>query len=125
MPTLRDILDAPRIGPDGNDLPDTAYVFGSETGDQFSKERVRELWRRTCERAKVTNLRLHDLRGEAGIAAAGGGRAHPRGRGRARHSRTTMTSAYLRTRVNSLGQAYERRHRLRVVPRGQSRAKEA
>lgn len=36
------------------------------------------------------------------------------------HSSTTMTSAYLRTGVNSLKQAYQKRERLRI-PTGQSR----
>jgi hypothetical protein len=34
------------------------------------------------------------------------------------HSSTTMTSTCLRTRVNSLQDAYRRRHALRIVPRG-------
>lgn len=33
------------------------------------------------------------------------------------HSSTTMTSAYLRTRVNRLAKAYQRRHELRIVLR--------
>lgn len=125
MPTLREILDRRKLGPDGAELPSDAHVFGSETGDLFSKERVCELWRRTCERAKVKNLHLHDLRGEAGSQLLEAGVPIHEVRDALGHSSTTMTSAYLRTRVNSLKQAYERRHRLRVVPRGQSRAKGA
>jgi integrase len=77
-------------------------VFGSETGDLFSKERVCELWRRTCERAKVKNPHLHDLRGEAGSQLLEAGVAIHEVRDALGHSSTTMTSAYLRTRVNSL-----------------------
>src|SRR5688572_4730645 len=66
MPTLRGILDRRRTGPDGAELPPDSYVFGNETGEEVKKRRLCALWLATCERAKVKNLHLHDLRREAG-----------------------------------------------------------
>jgi len=63
-PTLEKILARRHIGPDGNKLGNTAYVFGNETGEAFSKERICGMWRRVCARAKVSDLHLHDLRAD-------------------------------------------------------------
>jgi len=43
-PTLQKILARRHIGPDGKQLGTTAYVFGNETGEAFSKERVCGMW---------------------------------------------------------------------------------
>ena len=125
MPTLREILDRRRVGPDGNDLSLDAHVFGNAVGDEMGRRALCKLWLATCERANVENLHLHDLRGEAGSQLLEAGVPIHEVRDALGHSSTTMTSTYLRTRVNSLQDAYRRRHALRVVPRGQSQTRSA
>src|SRR5688572_24155052 len=128
MPTLQAILDRRRAGPDGNDLAETAYVFGNEVGEVLTRRSVCKRWLATLKRAKVKNLHLHDLRGEAGSQLLEAGVPIHEVRDALGHSSTTMTSAYLRTRVNSLKGAYSQRtaHRARqamaIVQGGQSRA---
>lgn len=117
MKPLRKILDRRKVGPDGNDLPSTAHVFGNEVGDILARRYLCKLWLATCDRANVKDLHLHDLRGEAGSQLLEAGVPIHEVRDALGHSSTTMTSAYLRTRVNSLKQAYQKRERLRIVPR--------
>lgn len=109
MPTLQKILDRRKLGPDGSELPPSAYVFGNETGEMLLRRRLCGLWLATCERAKVKNLHLHDLRGEAGSQLLEAGVPIHEVRDALGHSSTTMTSTYLRTRVNSLTKAYKQR----------------
>ena len=109
MPDLRTILDRRRKGPDGNNLEDSAYVFGSETGELFSKERVCEKWRRVCKAANIENLHLHDLRGEFGSTMLEAGVPMHEVRDALGHANISITSTYLRTRTNSLDTAYARR----------------
>jgi integrase len=129
MPALRKILDRRKLGPDGNELPPDAHVFGNETGEMLTRKRLCDLWSATCERAKVKNLHLHDLRGEAGSQLLEAGVPIHEVRDALGHSSTTMTSTYLRTRTNSLAKAYKQRdvHRarkaIRLAKSGQSIAK--
>jgi integrase len=124
MPVLRTILDRRRKGPDGLDLPETAYVFGTETGEEVSRRRLCARWLATCARAKVTDLHLHDLRAEAGSQLLEAGVPIHDVRDALGHSSTTMTSTYLRGRADSLTQAYQRRaaHRGPVASREAIRA---
>jgi integrase len=108
-PKLRAILDRRRIGPDGNELPSDAYVFGSETGEMFTRTRLCQLWAATCKLAKVTNLHLHDLRGEFASQLAESGVSIHGVRDALGHSSTTMTSTYLRSRSDSLDEVYKQR----------------
>lgn len=57
------LLRARREGPDDKDLPESAYVFGNEVGEQIDS--VKTSWRATCRRAKIEDLHFHDLRREA------------------------------------------------------------
>jgi integrase len=107
-PEVRAILDRRKLGPDGNDLPSDAYVFGDDTGRLVSRERLCERWRTTCASAKVKNLHLHDLRGEFGSRLAEAGVPIHQVRDALGHSNITMTSAYLRARTDSLDEAYQR-----------------
>ena len=101
--------------PDARDLPHAAYVFGNETGDMLTRRRLCTLWAATCERAKVVNLHLHALRGEFASQLAESGVPIQGVRDALGHSSTTMTSTYLRSRSDSLDDAYKRRtaHRAR------------
>lgn len=115
MRTLQAILDRRRTGPDGQELSPTAHVFGNEAGDEMSRRRLCDLWHRTCKRAGVTGLHLHDLRAEAGSQLLEAGVAIHEVRDALGHTSTTMTNTYLRTRANSLQSAFEQReaHRAR------------
>ena len=115
MPTLRKILDRRRLGPDGSKHPDTAFVFGNEVGEEMKKRRLCALWLETCERAKVTNLHLHDLRREAASQLLEAGAKIHEVRDALGHSSTTMTSVYLG--VTGLEKAYRQRHAARTRQR--------
>jgi integrase len=76
-----------------------------------SRRRLRGLWQSTRARAPVENPHLHDLRAEAGSQLLEAGVPLHDVRDALGHSSTTMTNAYLRTRVDILTRAY------RVGPR--------
>ncbi len=121
QPSLRLILDRRKVGPDGHDLPAIAYAFGDETGEVVSKERLCGIWRRVLTRAKVENLHLHDLRGEFASRLAESKVPMHQVRDALGHANLSMTSAYLRSRTDSLDEAYaqldrhEARKRMKVV----------
>jgi integrase len=73
-PTLQKILDRRRKGPDGNDLPDDAHVFGDETRKPMSRRLANRWWHAALKSAKITELNFHDLRDEFGsqLLEAGG-----------------------------------------------------
>lgn len=120
-PTLRTILDRRLLGPDGHKLTTDAYVFGSEVGEMFSKERLCRAWRRVCTTANVENLHLHDLRAEFASSLAEAKVSVEQVRDALGHSSIGMTNTYLRSRTGALTQAYKKRtahrarQRMRVV----------
>ncbi|MEP7305934.1 MAG: site-specific integrase [Acidobacteriota bacterium] len=61
---LEAILRTRRLGPDDEPFPATAYVFGNELGQRVLG--VKTAWRLACARARIQDLRFHDLRREAG-----------------------------------------------------------
>lgn len=122
LPTLREILDRRRKGPDGNDLRPDAHVFGNAVGEQMQRRQLCRLWEQTCERANVKNLHLHDLRAEAGSQLLEAGASLAEVRDVLGHGNVSMTSTYLRGRVDSLREAMMRRQRLRLVRGKGSRA---
>ena len=116
MPTLRDILDRRRKGPDGNDLAPDAHVFGSETGDGSPVVTSadcgigpRPQASRTCTCTTCERRRGHSCSKQASSCMTC---VMPSGT-----RSTTMTSTYLRGRVDSWKQAYERR-RIRLIKKG-------
>lgn len=122
-PVLQKILDRRKKGPDGAELALHTYVFGDETGEPRSKERLCGMWRRVCARAKVYDLHLHDLRAEFASQLSEAKVPVDQVRDALGHSSITMTNAYLRSR-SSLKGAYQKRtqhqarQRMRVVARG-------
>jgi len=82
---------------------------------RVARRRLCTLWNDTLTRAKVTDPHLHDLRAEAASQLSEAGATIHQVRDALGHSSTTMTSAYLRTRVDSLTRAYRQRaaHRAR------------
>lgn len=117
LPELRQILDRRRVGPDTAELPVDAYVFGDDTGRMLSRERLCARWRDVCKAANVVGLHMHDLRGEVASRMAEAGVPIHQVRDALGHSSTTMTSTYLRSRVDSLDDAFDqlRRGQIKLV----------
>ena len=59
---LRAELEMRRTDPKGHPFPASAFVFGNEVGERVKS--VKKAWTRTCERAGIVGLHLHDLRRE-------------------------------------------------------------
>ena len=76
---------------------------------EMHRRRLCERWKATCKRAKVNGLHLHDLRGEFASQLAESGVPSQGVRDALGHSSTTMTSTYLRSRSDSLDEAYKQR----------------
>lgn len=114
-PVLRTILDRRRLAPDGSSLPATAYVFGNETGELMTRRRLCGLWLDTCERAKVTNLHLHDLRREFASQLSESNVPIHEVRDALGHANISMTSTYLGISKTAKSRAYRKRtaHRAR------------
>ena len=51
-----------RTDPKGQSFPPSACVFGNEVGERVKS--VRKAWTKTCQRAGIDGLHLHDLRRE-------------------------------------------------------------
>jgi integrase len=91
---VRAILDMRKTSPlDGKDFGPDAFVFGDETGAQIAG--VATAWRLACRRAKIDDLRVHDLRHEAGSRALEAGVSLHLVRDLLGHSSVVTTSRYL------------------------------
>ena len=55
-------LEMRRTDPRGQPFPPNAYVFGNEVGERVKS--VQRAWTKTCGRAGIVGLHLHDLRRE-------------------------------------------------------------
>jgi integrase len=119
-PTLRAILDRRRVGPDGQPLPDDAYVFGDAVGHVIKRERLCERWRVLCVKAKVPGLHLHDLRREFASQLVESGVTVHGVRDALGHANVTMTNTYLGLKRGDVRRAYQQRtaHRATIDPRG-------
>jgi integrase len=125
LPELRAVLEARRKAPDGSDLPADAFVFGDDTGRLITRERLCERWRVVCGAAKVVGLHLHDLRGEFASMMAESGVPTHLVRDTLGHSSLTMTNTYLRSRTDSLDDAFAQLQRSRITLVKRAAAKEA
>jgi integrase len=92
---LKAVLQMRRTGPDGKELPPTAYVFGNEVGER--RRSIRTAWAKTLKRAKITGLRFHDLRREFGSRLLESGASAHVVRDWLGHADITTTSRYLAT----------------------------
>ena len=61
---LRAVLEMARHAPAGQVLGPEAYVFGSAVGERTKS--IKTVCRTVCRKAKIRDLRFHDLRHEAG-----------------------------------------------------------
>jgi integrase/recombinase XerD len=86
----------------------TDYVFADERGRMCSRERLCEKWRAVCKLANVVDLHLHDLRAEFGSRMLEAAVPLHLVRDALGHANVSMTSTYLRSRVDSLDAAYAR-----------------
>jgi integrase len=113
---LAGVLEMRRNDPTGEPLPPTAHVFGDEVGGRVKD--FREQWRRTCDAAKVTGLRFHDLRREFGsqLLETPGVSVH-HVRDALGHADLKTTSRYLSTTPEQLDDVMRRReaHRERAA----------
>ena len=116
---LAAVLVRRQTDPAGETLPPDAYVFGNEIGGRrFS---IKTAWRLTCQRAGIVDLRVHDLRREAGSRWMDAGIPLATIQRWLGHANISQTSTYLGA---SLGadetdmRAYEERiGRLRNAPK--------
>lgn len=127
-PTLRKLLDRRKVGPDGNDLPPEAYVFGDETGKKISRRLAHAWWDATREKAGVPKdehgrftLRFHDLRHEFGSQLLEAGAPLHDVQMTLGHENITTTSTYLNATPEGQKESFDKlaahrlRKRLRVV----------
>jgi integrase len=107
---LRAILDFRRIGPDGEEHPMDAYVFGDEAGERIKN--VKTAWRAACRRAGIDGLNFHDLRHEFTSAMLDAGVPIHKVRDWVGHKNISTTSIYANTTLSHLEDAlktFERR----------------
>lgn len=121
---LRAVLDMVRAGPDGRELPPTAFVFGNEVGERVGK--IKRAWQTTVLKAhghrpiwvrtvrvgpaksggprlssdsqaayKAINLHFHDLRHEAGSRLLEAGWPVHHVQHMLGHANLSQTSTYL------------------------------
>jgi integrase len=122
-PTARDLLSRPQrdylailpkpFNPSVSDAERLSglYVFGNAIGERIGD--IKTAWTKTCERAKIDDLHIHDLRREAGSRKLEGFadqepwplNAVSKWLG---HANVTMTAAYLHADDNFLHQLNER-----------------
>jgi len=77
-------------------------VFANEIGELMPEKRANDLWRATCGRANIDDLRFHDLRHEAGSRMAERGAPLTEVRDVLGHTTFTMTKRYLQTTATRL-----------------------
>ena len=61
---LAAVLEMGRTDPAGEPHGPTGFVFGNEAGEQIKSPK--KAWENACRKAKIDDLRFHDLRHEAG-----------------------------------------------------------
>jgi integrase len=125
--TLRQLLDRRRVGPDGEALPASAFVFGNAVGERVRRRLAHELWNTTREKAGIPKvdgrftLHFHDLRREFGSQLLESGAALHEVRNSLGHSNIGMTSTYLKASVAGLKTSFDnlaaarQRRKLRIV----------
>ncbi len=102
---VREVLLRRRTGPDGEPLPLSAAVFGSVVGEVYrSSNPLRDRWKAAVTAAGLdgTDLRFHDLRGEAASRLADLGVPVHIIMRFLDHGSLAMTQRYLRARVGAL-----------------------
>lgn len=108
-PRLAAVLAQRRTGPDGQDLPADAHVFGDDTGRMLSRRTVCERWQDTCARAGIKYLQMRDLRREFASQLAESKVPLHEVRDALGHSSTTMTNTYFGIGAQALRRAYKQR----------------
>lgn len=104
-PRVREVLLRRRTGPDGEPHPPGAAVFGTVVGEVYrSSNPLRDRWKAALTAAGLdgTDLRFHDLRGEAASRLADLGVPVHIIMRFLDHGSLAMTQRYLRARVGAL-----------------------
>jgi integrase len=120
-PTLQKLLDRRKKGPDGNDLPSDAHVFGDETGKPISRRLAHRWWNKTRKAAGITDLRFHDLRHEFGSQLLEAGAPLHDVQMALGHENISTTSTYLNSTPEGQRESFQKlashrlRKRLRIV----------
>jgi integrase len=94
-PRLRGELEMRRHAPDGKEHPATAFVFGTEVGEQVTS--IRTAWELACKRAGIVGLHFHDLRREFACRLLESGADMHDVRDFLGHGNITTTSRYLQS----------------------------
>lgn len=106
-PRLRaELAMRPRHGPDGEELPATASVFGNELGEPVAS--IREAWEEACAAAGIQDLHFHDLRREFACRLLEAKTDLHDVREFLGHANITTTSTYLRSTSARLARALDR-----------------
>jgi integrase len=122
-PTMRKVLDRRRKGPNGDDLPATAHVFGNAVGEAISRRLANRWWSAAVKAAKIGDLNFHDLRHEFGSQLLEAGGELHEVQATLGHTNIKMTSTYLNATTQGVKGAFKkleakrRRRNLRVVAR--------
>ena len=102
---LRAELSMRKHAPDGSEHPETAFVFGNETGEQVKD--VRRAWQSACEAAGIEDLHVHDLRREFASRLLESSADVHVVRDFLGHSNITTTSRYLASNSAKLARALD------------------
>lgn len=100
------VLEMCRTDPAGRPHPLAAFVFGNEIGARVVS--VRTAWRNACRKAKVSGLRLHDLRHEAGSRFIEAGFPLHHVQAMLGHANLKTTSTYLNATLSGLHTSMQR-----------------
>jgi integrase len=112
---LRAVLEMRRKDPADRDLPAQAYVFGDEIGQPIKS--IKTAWTLACRRARIVDLRFHDLRREAGSRWLEGGVPLQVVRDWLGHTNISQTSTYLESTLTGQHEAMRRFEEVRAVQR--------
>jgi len=117
------MLDRRRKGPDREDLPTTAHVFGTPSANPCHGGSRNRWWTAACKAAKIDDLNFHDLRHEFGSQLFEAGGDLHEVQATLGHTNIKMTSTYLNATTQGIKQAFKkleakrRRRNLHVVAR--------
>ena len=124
---LAAVLEMLRTDPEGEDLPQEAFVFGDEIGQSISS--VKTAWRTACEQAAIVDLHFHDLRREFACRLLESRAELHDVRDFLGHANITTTSRYLRSTTLRLERALtlleQHEQRLASAPDGRPGKKDS
>ncbi len=112
---LRAVLAMRELDPDGQRLPETAHVFGNEVGEPVKS--TRNAWEKTCAKAGISGLNIHDLRREFACRLLESRSSLHDVKDFLGHANITTTSTYLKSTPVRLASALDRMEATQVEDR--------